>query len=812
MKHINWKKAVLNDVRRRRRKRDNRKSKPIFSAAHIVRALGGKETGPGQYMACCPAHKDKSPSLAIKENHYKVLFYCFAGCSYKDIVNALKHRNIINDGTKLWNQSAGLPDGISEIFKAKKYVAHWTYKNDQEEAVGHVVRYESENGQKEIIPYFKFEGSQWKPGYDKSSNRILYNLHKIYKSDIEKEIWIVEGEKCADALTKLRCLATTSPGGAMAMNKTDWSPLERRRIIIWPDNDQAGKAYAANVFHHLMNEGGSGIDIRMVDIDTLGLNEKEDVYDWVQKGNSESDILKLPLKDVIDFSDLGVIEYNPAENHVAVDKAEELLLKIKPYEIYQYCNRLVRILHTTSKKITGNEESVELTEINAGYYLDLLNRNITFVKMTQNGLTAIDPPAKIATRYISRIGFWKVHRLSGLIYAPTIIKGHILQRSGYDRDTGIYYADLGLNFRALPDYLDRDRALKALDRLRYILQDFPFVNDEDESVMLAAILTSLVRKSIPTAPMFGFTALIAGSGKTLLANVISIIATGRQAIVATHGADKEEERKALFSKLLQGRPILLIDNIERPLQSETLNAILTAPGSTYSDRILGRSEIVEVPTNVTILATGNNLIIQGDLTRRVLLCTIDPKKENPETRRNFKVKGRLENHVLKRRAHYVRESLVIIKAYIDAGYPRQKISQFGSFEEWSDLIRSALVWLDCADPNLTRKRIEADDPVKMNRKNIINLWKDIYDKDEVKVSEIVADCNQMIENKNIDAPEYELGQAFLEVSRGRGRMLESRAIGNWLSHNKDIIVDGSKIVKSPFSTKGAAVSWKLEKI
>jgi len=102
--------------------------------------------------------------------------------------------------------------------------------------------------------------------------------------------------------------------------------------------------------------------------------------------------------------------------------------------------------------------------------------------------------------------------------------------------------------------------------------------------------------------------------------------------------------------------------------------------------------------------------------------------------------------------------------------------------------------------------------VKENHKTIINLWKNIYGDDEIKVSEIVADCNKAIENKKVRSNRYELGQAFLEVSRGHGKLLDSRYVGNWLSHNKDKIVDGYKIIKSPYSAKGTAVLWRLEEI
>ena len=49
-----------------------------------------KQTGQGKWLACCPAHTDKSPSLAIKETaDGKMLLHCFAGCPVTDIVAAV---------------------------------------------------------------------------------------------------------------------------------------------------------------------------------------------------------------------------------------------------------------------------------------------------------------------------------------------------------------------------------------------------------------------------------------------------------------------------------------------------------------------------------------------------------------------------------------------------------------------------------------------------------------------------------------------------------------------------------------------------
>ncbi len=49
-----------------------------------------RETGHGKYVTRCPAHDDRSPSLAIKDcGDGRVLLHCFAGCETEDVLNAI---------------------------------------------------------------------------------------------------------------------------------------------------------------------------------------------------------------------------------------------------------------------------------------------------------------------------------------------------------------------------------------------------------------------------------------------------------------------------------------------------------------------------------------------------------------------------------------------------------------------------------------------------------------------------------------------------------------------------------------------------
>lgn len=62
-----------------------------MSADALLSRLGKvKRTGNGTWLACCPAHEDKSPSMSIRElEDGRVLVHCFAGCGVEEILGAV---------------------------------------------------------------------------------------------------------------------------------------------------------------------------------------------------------------------------------------------------------------------------------------------------------------------------------------------------------------------------------------------------------------------------------------------------------------------------------------------------------------------------------------------------------------------------------------------------------------------------------------------------------------------------------------------------------------------------------------------------
>src|SRR5215471_2416863 len=150
-------------------------------------------------------------------------------------------------------------------------------------------------------------------------------------------------------------------------------------------------------------------------------------------------------------------------------------------------------------------------------------------------------------------------------------------------------------------------AVNAGNALLGLLKTFPFVDKASRAVALSAILTSLMRPSLPSAPLHAFTAPIRGSGKSMLVDVASVTSTGHETSVMAQGGDAEEFEKRLGAALVAGDGTISIDNCEHPLGGELLCQVLTQPRVTI--RILGQSRKVDVLTNATLFATGNNLRI-----------------------------------------------------------------------------------------------------------------------------------------------------------------------------------------------------------
>lgn len=237
----------------------------------------------------------------------------------------------------------------------------------------------------------------------------------------------------------------------------------------------------------------------------------------------------------------------------------------------------------------------------------------------------------------------------------------------------------------------------------------------------------------------------------------------------------------------------MLDNIGQAhrFEGDALCAALTQ--EVLQGRILGVSRVLEVPTNVLILGTGNGVVVAGDLTRRVLKCDLDPKCERPEDRmfaRDFRQFCR-EN-----RPTLVTAALTILRAHHEAGRPDCGLTPLGSFEQWSSWVRASLVWLGMPDPCLALRDFDGDDPVKLKLAELLWAWNETFGRGGATVADAVARLGMQ------GVPRLEAAINDIALDKGR---LNARLLGNFIRRHEKRVVDGLRFERQ--GTRQNAVVW-----
>jgi putative DNA primase/helicase len=225
----------------------------------LALALHARRVG-AAWMAICPAHDDRNPSLSIREKDGKVLVHCHAGCSQPDVLDALRAR-------RLWESNDRQPE--------RRIIATYDYRSKQGELLYQVVRYEPKDF-KQRLPD-GYGGWIWK----KSARQVLYRLPEVLEAPI---VFVVEGEKDVETLRDYGFVATTNAGGA----KAQWLPsftqvLRGREVILIPDSDEPGRRRVLAVARALLGNAAKII--------ILELEGAKDVTAWFEAGHGELELI-----------------------------------------------------------------------------------------------------------------------------------------------------------------------------------------------------------------------------------------------------------------------------------------------------------------------------------------------------------------------------------------------------------------------------------------------------------------------------------------------------------------------------------------
>ena len=143
--------------------------------------------------------------------------------------------------------------------------------------------------------------------------------------------------------------------------------------------------------------------------------------------------------------------------------------------------------------------------------------------------------------------------LEAVVTTPTLRPdGSVLDRKGYDETTGVLLLT-NETLISVPQNPTEAQAKAALILLMLPFKDFPFVSSLDQAVHLAAMLTVMIRSALPTAPGFAYDAPAKGSGKSLIASCIEVLATGEESSIWP-AVDNRRDRTRRGSRARRRRP------------------------------------------------------------------------------------------------------------------------------------------------------------------------------------------------------------------------------------------------------------------
>ena len=642
-------------------------------------------------------------------------------CAYDDILRGLgAHSQIANRERDGRSARRGKPDTARS-----RIVATYDYRDGRGELLFQVVRY-TPKGFRQRRPD-RTGGWTWST---KGVERVLYRLPELLAADRDETVFICEGEKDADNLAALGLVATTAPGGAGKWGQvSDLSALAGRRVVALPDNDsgQQGLRHCKDVAASLATIASSVKVLSLPGLAPTG----EDVSDWIGLGGTAARLIELaracPEWGAVRDDRLPSHSPQPSPQgtrlrhfHQPREPASSLLplrrrfrmparmldsfARALPLPQIDITRRHLRDITSDAvaallaangdsptlfarggrlARLVTSEDDVSIEMLGRDAARGVLDRAANFVKVARGGgLVPTSPPPAVVGDVLS-LPSLPMPPLRAVYRSPVYLpNGRLLSEDGYDADSGIHVSTSGLGRTSASM-----SPVEAVALLKDALSDFPFLDAPSAAHAMAMIVQPFIRPLIdgPT-PLYLIDAPTRGTGKTLLANLACLLSDGSAARAMAMPRSDEELEKRITALLIAGHGTVLIDNIDKKLSGGSMAAALTT--TTWRGRVLGKSEMLDIPNNATWLATGNNVEVSDEVARRIALIRLDSGVERPEERIGFSHPDLL-GWARNRRHRIVSAALSIVRQWLDAGAPRGR-AVFGGFESWAAVMGGVL--------------------------------------------------------------------------------------------------------------------------
>jgi hypothetical protein len=252
---------------------------------------GFKKCANQQYVALCPSHSDRKPSLSISlADDGRVLIHCHAGCATDDIIRSLgiTPRDLYPQP----NGDGHFPDRAERRRAERKLGKRQNAAaSGRARTIADVYIYKDSTGN-EVCRKIRTEpkGFYWElPDGTENLDGVIPPLYRMNECIRAPYIFFVEGERDVNALHARRFPVTCNPHGAGEKWKSSYNQsFHGKKVFIIPDNDPAGENHALNIARNLL---GIAKEVKILRLD--GLLPGGDVSDWLLNGGTDQELKEL---------------------------------------------------------------------------------------------------------------------------------------------------------------------------------------------------------------------------------------------------------------------------------------------------------------------------------------------------------------------------------------------------------------------------------------------------------------------------------------------------------------------------------------
>ncbi len=336
-----------------------------------------------------------------------------------------------------------------------------------------------------------------------------------------------------------------------------------------------------------------------------------------------------------------------------------------------------------------------ISQYNFYHLRHYLAEHFRFIKETTEGPTPVLPPRALVENLLATPEA-PLPPLDRVVTTPIVLEdGRFHTIPGYNAFSRVYYAPPdGFVLPEIPAQPTDADIVSARHTVEDVWAEFPFVGPADRANFLAAAVTFIARELFTgPSPLHLLTKPAHGTGATLAIEALTLLVTGAAPAVFSPSNSDDEMRKRLTALLLAGPSVVLLDNLKGHVDSSALATALTA--SSWRDRVLKESKIVELPIRCLWLATTNNATLSTELARRSIPIRLDAGVERPWLREfdgsvTFThPSGALLGWVAAERSRLIAALLTMVRAWLVRGRP-MGTPTLGKFESWARVVGGIL--------------------------------------------------------------------------------------------------------------------------